>query len=232
MIYFDGIDIRNVAKVKIEDIRVSGIEFSPVARNRAIAQGAVFVRNRPVSRTVTVTFAILEQSIGNRQASLMAINHWAKSDQEYELEVVGHPDHYLKAVCTQKPDPSTRQWWESKLRLVFTCISDPYWIDKVPSSFSCGSPFTVLGDYEPIMQIERNVASDVSDQSYTMDGKTMTFTTIPEGDLVIDLNNQTAEVDGESIMEYYSPASKFLVPALGGHTVTGTGTVKFRQRWA
>ena len=232
MIYFDGIDIRNIAKVKIEDIRVGGIEYSPVARSRAITQGALFVRNRAVSRTVSVTFALLENDISNRQSSLMAINHWAKSDKEYELEVIGHPNQYLKAICTSKPEPSMRQWWESKLRLVFTCISDPYWIDKVPTSVSCGTAFTVLGDYEPVMQIERTLVEDVSNQSYTMDGKTMTFSTIPSGDMLIDLNNQTAEVDGSSIMEYYSPASKFLTPSLGTHTITGIGTVKYRQRWA
>lgn len=233
MIWFNGINIQNVAHVRIEDIRVSGISFSAVARANAIAPGSVFVRNRGAQRTVSVTFALLEQDIGRRQSALSAINHWAKSDKEYELEVAGHPNQYLMAVCTSKPEPSLRQWWESKLRITFTCITDPYWIDKVPSSIPCGSPFSVLGDAEPIMQIERTLVEDVSDQSYVLDNDaTMTFSTIPEGDMIIDLNHQTAEVDGVSIMQYYSPASTFLPPCLGSHTITGNGTIKFRQRWA
>ena len=230
MILFDSVDINSVAGVKIEDIKVSGVKFSPVTRQRAIAAGADFVRNRAAGRIVTVIFAVLKQDRNARQAAISAINGWAKSDKEYKLEIIGHPGRYLMAVCTEKPDPSTRQWWEAKLKLVFSCFDDPYWIGTQKSA-ACGTSFTVLGDAPPIMRIERTLSSAASNQSYAMDGRTMTFSTIPAGDMIIDLNRQTAAVGTTSIMQYFNVNSKFIQPRTGSMTITGTGTVKYRERF-
>lgn len=224
MIVFDSIDIEQVAKVYIEDIKVSGIQYDSVTRPHSVSAGSVFVRNRPVTRTVTVTFAILKQGRNERQAALDAIRAWAKSDKEYKLELQGHPDHYLMAVCTEKPSPSLRQWWEGKLRLVFTCFSNPYWNDKVEKSVSCGTQFTVIGDAEPLMYI---VATGTS---YSLDGRTMSFSSVPSGS-VIDLNNQTAKNGSTSIMQNYNVTSKWLIPRTGVQTISGSGTVKYRERF-
>lgn len=239
MILFDGVSMESVANVKIEDVRVSSIQFSPQARSRATSPGSVLVRNRAGTRTVTVSFALLVQDRPSRQAALMALNAWAKTDadgtgkpQEYKFEDGDHPDHYLMCVCTAHPDPSLRQWWESKLRYVFTCFDNPFWTDKFEQSAACGSPFRVLGDAEPLMRIERSLSSSASNQSYGMDDKVMTFSTIPAGDLSIDLNAETASVSGVSIMQNYVVGSRFLTPRTGTQTVTGTGTVKYRERWA
>lgn len=59
----------------------------------------------------------------------------------------------------------------------------------------------------------------------------MSFTTIPKGSLVIDLNKQTAAVGNTSIMQYYKLNSAFLLPRTGQQTITGTGTIKWRERW-
>ena len=230
MILFDGIDINSVAKVEIEDIRVSAIEYQQTERERPIAPGAIFVRNRPAKRTVTVTFALLKQGWNDRQASLDALRAWAKSDKEYRLELPGHPDHYLMAVCTEKPSPSLRQWWEAKLRLVFTCYTNPFWNARTEKSVACGTAFTVLG-VEPLMRIERTLSSSASNQSYSDGSDTMTFSTIPSGNMVIDLNAQTAKVGTSSIMQYYNVNSKWIVPKPGSVTITGTGTVKYRERF-
>lgn len=239
MILFDGVNMESVAKVKIEDVRVSSVQFSPLARSRATSPGSVLVRNRAASRTVTVTFALLVQDRPSRQAALMALNAWAKTDadgtgkpQEYKFEDGDHPGHYLMCACTAHPDPSLRQWWESKLRFVFTCFDNPFWTDKIEKSVACGTAFRVLGDAEPLMRIERSLSGAASNQSYGLDDKTMTFSTIPAGALSIDLNAQTASVSGVSIMQYYVIGSRFLTPRTGTQTVTGTGTVKYRERWA
>ena len=81
------------------------------------------------------------------------------------------------------------------------------------------------------MRIERTLGSDASNQSYALDGNTMSFSTIPAGNMVIDLDRQTAVVGTTSIMQYYNINSKFLIPRTGTQTITGTGTVKFRERW-
>lgn len=231
MIVFNGIDIQSVADVKIEDVIVSPIEINPTIRTRPIFPGSYFVRNTFGTRTIAITFAVLTEDRTARQAALMAISAWAKTDAEYKLEIPGYPDYYLMAVCTGKPEPSLRQWWESKLRLVFTCYDNPFWNSKQEKSVACGTAFNVLGDAPPLMRIERTLSSAASNQSYGLNGNTITFSSIPAGNLVIDLNNQTAAVGNNSIMQYYNINSHFLIPTTGNQTVTGTGTVKWRERW-
>ena len=235
MIVYNGISLNSVAGVKIKDIRVSPIKHDEAARPRPIRSGSVFIRSRAGTRTVTITFGLLDEDPITRQASLMAISHWAKTDKEYRLELPGHPDHYLTAVCTDKPDPSLREWWESDLRLVFTCINDPYWNAKYEKSVACGTAFAVLGDAPPVMRIERTLASAASSQSYELDGNTITLSTVPVGTMTIDLENQLiSSVNGSSVtnlMQYYNVNSRFLIPRTGTQTITGTGTVKYRERF-
>lgn len=231
MIVYDGVSLESIADVKIEDVRVNPISYEEVTHPRAVRGGSDFVRNRAGTRTVAITFALLDDDMISRQKKLMAISEWAKNDKEYRLEVPGYPEHYLMAICTGKPEPSLRQWWESKLRLVFTCYENPYWNSIGEKSVACGTAFYALGDAPPLMRIERTLASTATSQSYGLDGKTITFSTIPAGDMVIDLESQTAVVGNTDIMQYYTFDSRFLIPRTGSMTVSGTGTVKYRERW-
>ena len=232
MIIFDGVSIDSIANVRVEDIRVSPIALNPVSRQRAIRFGSDFVRMAGGQRTISITFSVLDQNQYNRHSSLMAITQWAKNDREYMLELPQDPARALWCVCTARPEPSLRQWWENRLRLVFTCFDNPFWTSKQEKSVACGTAFTVLGDAPPLMRIERTVSgSAASNQSYSNSVQTMTFTTIPVGNMVIDLNSQTAAVGSTSIMQYYSPSGSFLIPRTGTQTITGTGTVKYRERW-
>lgn len=231
MIVFDGISLNSVADVQIEDIRVNPIQYSPVARPRAIRFGSEFVRMGGGTRTVTITFALLDDNLVSRHEALMAISQWAKTNAEYKLELPQEPNKYLECVCTGKPEPSARQWWESKLRLTFTCFENPYWTSKKEKSVACGTVFYALGDAPPLMRIERTLSSSASNQTYSGGGRSITFSTIPAGDMVIDLNRQTAAVGGVSIMTYYQATSRFIIPVHGTNQITGTGTVKYRERW-
>ena len=231
MIFYDGVSLKSVADVKIEDIRVSPIQYEPVTRPRPVRGGSVLVRNRAGTRTVAITFALLKDDEIARQKAIDAINLWAKTDKEYRLDLPGHPERYLMAVCTSKPEPSLRQWWESKLRLVFTCFENPYWNSKAEKSAACGSDFFVLGDAEPLMRIERTLSGAASNQAYASGGKTMTFSTIPAGNMIVDLNNQTAVVGNTDIMQYYNINSRFIIPKTGAMKITGTGTIKYRERF-
>ena len=231
MIVFNGVSINSVANVKIEDIRVSPIAYNPVARPRAIRFGSDFVRMGGGTRTVDILFAVLDDNKVTRQEAFLNLAKWARSDAEYMLELPQDPNKYLMCVCTAKPEPSTRQWWESKLRLTFTCFDNPYWTSKAEKSVACGTQFNVLGDAPPLMRIERTLSSSASNQSYSNGTETMTFSTISSGDMVIDLNNQTAKVGSNSIMQYYQPSGSFIIPKTGTQTITGTGTVKYKERW-
>lgn len=231
MIVFNGVALESVANVKIDDIRVSPIKLQPVTRPRAIRYGSEFVRMGGGERTIAITFALLDMDAINRHSAIMGISKWAKTDAEYKLELPIEPTKFLQCVCTAKPEPSTRQWWESKLRLVFTCYDNPYWTSKGEKSVNCGTQFTVLGDAPPLMRIERTLGSSASNQTYSNSAQSMTFSTIPSGDMVIDLNRQTAAVGNTSIMEYYAPSGSFIIPQIGTQTISGTGTVKYRERW-
>lgn len=231
MIVFNGVALESVAPVKIEDIRVSPIQYSAVARERAVRGGSDFVRMRDGTRTVSVTFAVLSDDLLARQEYLSVINAWAKTDAEYKLELPHAPGRYLMCVCTQRPEPSTRQWWESKLRLVFTCYDNPYWNSIEEKSVACGTAFFAFGDAPPLMRIEASRGSAGSNQTYSNGSQSMTFSTVPAGSMVIDLNKQTAVVGSTNIMQYYTYTSRFVQPKLGTQTITGTGTVKYRERW-
>ena len=231
MIVFNGIALESIAPVLIKDIQVSPIRYSPVTRPRAVLYGSDFVRMRGGERTVTVTFSVLEENEVARNQFLQNISEWAKTDAEYILELPIEPNRYLKCVCTSKPEPSVRQWWESKLRLVFTCIDDPFWISKAEKSVEGNTQFTVLGDAPPLMRIERTLSSAVTNQGYTNGTETMQFSTTPAGNLVIDLNRQTAVVGSSSIMQYFIITGQFLIPRTGTQTITGSGTIKYRERW-
>ena len=231
MITFNGIGLEDIAPAMIEDIRVSPIKYNPVVRPRAIGWGSEFIRAHGGERTIAITFAILEQNRTLRHEHLMNVSAWAKTNAEYLLELPEDPSRGLYCVCTSKPEPSTRQWWESKLRIVFTCFSNPYWTSKNKKSVACGTQFVALGDAPPLMTIEHTFNASASNVAYSDGTDTMTFSTIPAGSMVIDLNKQTAAVAGSSIMGNFVSTGTFLVPKTGVQTITGTGTVKYRERF-
>jgi len=231
MIMFNGKALEQVAPVKVVDILVSPIQMSATARQRPITWGADFVRMTGGSRTVSIEFALLTDNRDVRQTQLQEITRWARSDTPGRLEIPNRRGVYLEAICTALPEPSLRQWWESKLRIVFTTYGNPYFTSDKEYSVACGTPFVVLGDAPPLMRIERTRSSAASNQTYSNGTESMTFSTVPEGKMVIDLNRQTAAVGNTSIMEYYSFSSTFLIPKTGTQTITGTGTVKWRERW-
>ena len=231
MIVFNGISIDSIPGVIVEDVRVSPIRYSPVTRPRAIRWGSEFVRMGGGERTITLSFAVLDRDLLTRKASLDALSQWARTDAEYKMELPTDTAKFLTCVCTQKPEPSTRAWWENKLRLVFTCFSNPYWTSKSTKGDLCGNEINVLGDAPPLMQITRTLSSAASNQTFSNGTQSMTFSTIPSGDLVIDLNAQTAAVGGNSIMQYFQPSGSFVLPKLGKQTITGTGAIVWRERW-
>jgi hypothetical protein len=81
------------------------------------------------------------------------------------------------------------------------------------------------------MRITRTLDDAATNQAYSDGTDTMTFSSIPAGGLVIDLNRQTAAVGTTSIMQYFGLTSSFIFPRVGSMTITGTGTVQWRERW-
>lgn len=231
MIYFNGVALETVAPVKIEDIHIAPIPRNVTARQRPILAGADYVRATDGTRTVTISFGLVTQDPDLRARQLEWITAWARSEEPKRLEIPYHEGRHFLALCTAFPEPSMRQWWESKLRLVFTCY-DPFWRSNAEKSVACGTAFSVLGDAPPLVRIRNTFSETASDVAYTDGTDTMTFSSVAAGDLEIDLNAQTAALDGASIMGEYEFGSTFLQPKTGTQTITGTGTVYWRERWA
>lgn len=231
MIKFHGVDLTDIAPVKIEDVVVSPIALTPVARERPIAYGSEFIRMSGGERTVTVTFALLEMDYATRETAMGAIREWAQAETEQTLELPQYENRHLECICTQMPDYSYRKWWENKLRLIWTCFSNPYWTSNDVIEVPCGQTFAVSGSAPPIVNIVRNGGAIV-DQTYATATEAMTFSRIPAGNLVIDLNRQTAAIGNTSIMQFYSPTSTWIKPKVGANQyINGVGTVRYRERW-
>lgn len=231
MILFNGVALEQVAPVKIVDILVSPIKMSATARQRPVTWGADFVRMTGGSRTVTIEFALLTQGADTRQTQLQEITRWARSDTPARLEIPNRRGVYLEAICTALPEPSLRQWWESKLRIVFTTFDNPFFTSITEKTVDCGTEFTVLGDAPPLMRITRTLNGREYNQAYSNGTETMTFSEIFTGYLRIDLNRQTAVVTNTSIMQFFEFGSKFIIPRTGTQTITGNGVVRWRERW-
>ena len=232
MIIFNGVEMTDVAPVKIDDIQVSPISLSPVSRSRAIEWGADFVRMGGGTRTVTVSFALLEEAYADREKHLQALRDWAKTDREYTMELPHFENRHLECVCTAHPDTSYRKWWENRLRFVFTCFNNPYWTSNQLIEVPCGQNFSIGGSAQPLITIERTGVTGLTNQTYSGMGGSMQFSQIPAGTLTIDLNRQTAAIGKTSIMRYYVPTSTWIVPKVAANQViNGAGTVKYRERW-
>lgn len=231
MIKFNGIDLEEtIPELKIEDIQVSPIQITPVARQR-INSGLDFIRMTEGSRTITITFAIPVDNIDERIEKLEELKAWAMLYQESQLSLPMFPGKHFDCRCTAYPVPSYRQWWENGMRLVFTTFNNPYLTSDDEIRASCGTQFSVGGTASPMMRIERRLSSMVANQTYAADGKSMFFEKIPAGSLLIDMNRQTAQVSGTSIMQYFGKTSKFIEPRTGNILISGVGTIIYRERW-
>lgn len=230
MITYHGVDLEEIAPVKIDDIRVSPIALTPVTRQRATQWGQDFIRMMGKERTVAVTFALLVRDRDARQNYLADITEWAQVGKINELYLPMRSGWHLETTCTGLPEPSYRVWWESKLRLVFTTMNSPYWISDSEQTASFNRDFTVGGDAPPLMRFERTLASAEADRRYSTDTESMLYSQIPAGRLVIDLNRQLSTVGGVSIDKYLTPTSTYITPTPGTQRIRGEGTIFYRER--
>ena len=232
MIRFNNVELTDIAPVKIEDVFVSPIELTPVARQRAICFGAEFVRMDGGTRTVAVSFALLETNREERERVMQDIRNWASIGKEYTLELPEFSNRHLECAVTKLPEHSYRKWWEDKLTIVFTCFNSPYWTSNELIEVPCGAVFSIGGSAQPLIQLYRYGTQGMSNPSYSDGVNTMSFTEIPAGEFIADLNRQTAAIGGASIMRNYVPTSSWIVPKVGAYqSITGNGFVRYRERW-
>lgn len=234
MTEFNGVTLESIAPVSVDNITVSPIPLNVTARQRPVRYGADFVRVTGGSRTVTITFGLLTNDRTLRQEQLMMIDAWADVGIPHRLCLEDYPGRYLECVCANLPSASIKEWWDAKMRLVFTTYDNPFWTSTVEHSADCGDAITVLGNAPdgPLMRLETTLAA-AGDIEFSNGTQTMQFASVPAGDVVIDLNRQTATCNGVSIMNTYQFTSSFILPKNGAQTITGpTGSVvKWGERW-
>jgi len=233
MIKFNNKTFENISDlIYIEDIVVSPISLEPTVRARPVQFGSEFVRMSGGTRNITISFALLDIDINERQALIQDIRDWAFTTTEKTMQLPMYEDRHLECICTQFPDDTYRKWWENKLKLVFTCFNNPYWTSDELIEVRTGTTFSIGGSAPPLMTIERSGSTKLMHQTFASKTESMTFSEIPAGSLVINLNRQTAAIGSTSIMKYYANDSTWIVPKVGANQViSGVGTVKYRERW-
>lgn len=229
MLSFNGVDIASVAPIEILNVTIGGAGISTDVRERPDSDGSYFVRRRAQSREITVTFVLPVDVTATRDSYADAVIAWCKSTQPAALIVPNRSGAHLLAVCTKYPDFSERDFGE-ELEMIFTAY-DPCWVSDTEKSAACGASFTVLHTEPPTVRIERTLSAQ-ADVTYTLDGvKTFTLAGVGAGLLVIDLNRKTATLNGSSVLYKLALASDIFDLPVGAHTITGTGTVYWRERW-
>lgn len=231
MLLFNGVAFEDVAAVNVVDIVVSPITQAVTAVDRAVLPGSDFVRIRGKTRTITATFALLDQDRDARCESMEAIRRWAASDKPQRLMLPDRIGQYIDAICTTFPQLSIREWWEVG-KIVFTSY-EPFFTGTAENSSACGTPFMVHGSQPPHMEIRATLSAVVQNPAWSNGTQTITLNgSIGPGQLVIDLERQTITLNGNSIMSAYAfPASDFFAPVLGYNNITGQGRVYWRERW-
>ena len=230
MIIFNDVDLEELAPVKIDDIHVSPISLNVVAQQRSIQWGQDYVRTVGSNKTVTITFALLEQDINARYQTILSIVDWARVGEEHSLRLPMMDGYHLDVICVEVPSPSYRMWWEDNLRLVFHTMDNPYWTSDNENSADFGRDINIGGNAPPLMRIERTLGTAEANRSYSNGTESMLYTTIPAGRLVIDLNKQISTVSGSNIDRYLSPTSTYIIPRTGSQNLRGQGTIYYRER--
>ncbi len=233
MIVYRGISITDVAPVNIADIVVGTVKRNAVTSERPLKPGVNFVRITDNIRTVAITIADLTNDEETRLAEIDAINAWAAGDEPGRLVLPYRGGKYLDAVCTQYIEPSYRQWWETKLKLVFTAY-DPYFNAPAENSVTLGTDARIAGSAEPLVRIVTTLAESTASLAWTDGTKTLTLSgTIPAGNVTVDLNKQTIkDMDGNSLSSLLTLASRFPdIKKVMNITSAAGGTLYWRERY-
>ena len=233
MIIYRGINITDIAPVEIADIVVASVKRSVVARDRPILPGAEFVRVTDTTRQVNITLADLTNDARMRLNEIEAINAWAAGGQPDRLVLPYRDGKYLMAVCTQYVEPSYRQWWENKLKLVFTAY-EPYFNAPAENSLALGTAAHIGGSAEPLVRIVTTLSAQASSLAWTDGTNTLTLSgTIPAGTVTVDLNKQTiTHSNGTSLSSLLTLASRFPeIKRTMAITCASGGTLYWRERY-
>ncbi|HOO61955.1 MAG TPA: phage tail family protein [Bacillota bacterium] len=238
MVKFNEIDITDIAPVEILNIIVEKPEVIITAKERPVKSGVSFVRRKYGPRYVRVSFTLPVENAIDRANYFTALDDWLNETEPKTLRLQNHDGCYLMATFFEMSEPSERDWAE-ELELVFEC-QDPAYTSDTEYAVACGSAFGILNKETPLWRIEATYGSSQSSPDWVLDG---TYTlalsgTVGAGELIINSEDQTIELDGTSIIDQMTIASRFFKDSRGNsamtkgaHTIVGDGTLYWRERW-
>ena len=148
--------------------------FSPAKRD-----GGRMYRKYKEKASVTVSFAIREYAIAERQRICQLIGTWAMNGGE--LMINDRTNQKLVCECERKPAISSARDWTATLTITFTAYAVPYWQDTVPATLTLsgtsksGTLYVPGSAPETVTEVTITAGAALSSISLTVAGKTMTL---------------------------------------------------------
>lgn len=234
MVEFNGVDMSDVAPVLLLDIAVASPAVQATTQSRPLSDGTSFVRRTRGERTVAVSFVLMEQHAEKRRNALAALTAWLASPHPLPLRTTPEENGYLLAVCTRYPDQSSRQYWEA-LEIVFTAF-DPAYRSLAENVQPVDSPVMVARSEPPLMRIEQRIDQPLTAPRWTLGSAHLELTgTVGVGQLIIDFDQQTILLNGQSALRQLTIDSVFFTLNQGANRIVCTGgaggTLYWRERW-
>ena len=227
MISFGGAFLEDVSPVRVISAAVGPAGVRPLA-HQLPGRGARLVRVSYAARQVIIRFVLTDGDAGMAAEHLMRINEWAGGAEEKRLTLPGCGAAHLMAVCTELPSLELSRAGDGVMRLRFTAF-DPFWRADAEKSSPAGEVF-IGGSAPPLMRLTCRVES-AGDVVWRCGGVKTRFADVPPGCLTVDLNDNTAELDGVSVINRFDPAGAFIKPQTGRIALSGPGRIIWRERW-
>lgn len=228
---FNGVALEDVAPVTISGVYVEPPKIKPKWEDRPVNSGAHFIRTRYEERTIEISFYLPVVDAEERAEYIAAINAWAHSSEPKQLETSKRPGKYIMAVLSKLPSPSAGKWWE-KLSIEFEA-GDPFFYDSGLTAAPIGTSFEIDNVYGAVdAHIKWTNPSEASSPAWVLD-ETTTITisgSVAAGAVVLYVDPIAATLDGDSVMDQVTLASRPFELTCGAHVITGNGTLFYRER--
>lgn len=207
---FEGID----PSIHVIDIIVSDPEIQATAVSPATLDGDIYARRRYGKRNITITFVVMLEDAKQRSEVIRKVCAWATDTENGEgvLRIPSRENCKIRAVCTQMPSVSSREFWEV-LSITFTAYN-PFFEVEEPEAFDIPT--------NGILSARLKRSGDSARWSITFDPPTsgisptwssrrehITLQNIPFGSVTIDSEAKTVKSYNSSIMASVTLGSRF-----------------------
>lgn len=232
LITINGVELRNVlADAHVIDITVGAVEHEHTATPRIVHPGSFFGSSRPGTRTIKVKIE-LPWDKENAILNYGRLISWAKSESPAVLVLPNNHDRCLNCIFGSASEMDLNEWY---LPVELTFIAyDPYFYSRISKQKAVGSEFFNAGNVPVPFRIEAKLDAAVTDPQWILDGKWKIALsgTVSAGSIVIDTANESVKLNGESIANMLTLASRFADLTPGSHVVSGpSGTVIWTEGW-